>query len=60
MISRPLGFTIEFLAGIPSVIIGLWGILTLGPFLAKHVYPPIADPCPTCRSALFPQPGRER
>ena len=49
-ISRPLGFTIEILAGIPSVVIGLWGILTFGPWLAKHVYPVIARrTCPTCR-----------
>ena len=45
-ISRPLGFTIEILAGIPSVVIGLWGILTFGPWLAKNVYPVIADHMP--------------
>ncbi|HXY27519.1 MAG TPA: phosphate ABC transporter permease subunit PstC [Acidimicrobiales bacterium] len=45
-ISRPLGFTIEILAGIPSVVIGLWGILTFGPWLAKHVFPAIADHMP--------------
>jgi phosphate transport system permease protein len=44
--ARPLGFAIEMLAGIPSVIIGLWGIFTLGPFLAAHVYPIIADHMP--------------
>jgi phosphate transport system permease protein len=42
-ISRPLGFAIEILAGIPSVVIGLWGLLTFGPWLAKHVYPITAD-----------------
>ena len=45
-ISRPLGFAVELLAGFPSVIIGLWGVLTFGPFLATHVYPPIADHMP--------------
>jgi phosphate transport system permease protein len=45
-ISRPLGFAIDILAGIPSVIIGLWGVLTLGPLLAQHVYPPIANNMP--------------
>src|ERR1700722_11152960 len=45
-ITRPLGFAIEILAGIPSVVIGLWGLLALGPFLAKHVYPIIADHAP--------------
>ena len=50
-ISRPLGFAIEILAGIPSVVIGLWGLLTFGPWLATHVYPTWpASPttCPTC------------
>ena len=45
-ISRPLGFAIEILAGIPSVVIGLWGILTFGPWLAKNIYPIIADHAP--------------
>lgn len=33
-LSRPLGFAIEVLAGIPSVVIGLWGLLILAPLLA--------------------------
>jgi phosphate transport system permease protein len=45
-ISRPLGFTVEILAGIPSVVIGLWGILTFGPWLAGNVYPIIANNMP--------------
>jgi phosphate transport system permease protein len=45
-ISRPLGFAIEILAGIPSVVIGLWGILTFAPWLAKNIYPVIADHAP--------------
>ena len=45
-LSRPLAFAVEILAGVPSVIIGLWGVLTLGPYLAQHVYPVIADHMP--------------
>ena len=45
-VSRPLGVTVEILAGIPSVVLGLWGILTFGPWLAQHVYPVIADHMP--------------
>ena len=45
-ISRPLGFAVEMLAGIPSVVIGLWGMLTFGPCLAQHVYPIVADHMP--------------
>jgi phosphate transport system permease protein len=42
-ISRPLGYAIEILAGIPSVVIGLWGLLTFGPWLAKNIYPIVAS-----------------
>ncbi len=35
--------TMEVLAGIPSVIFGLWGALTFGPFLAKNFYPFVND-----------------
>jgi len=33
---RPL---FDLLAGIPSVLYGLWGFLTLGPLLGEYVYP---------------------
>ncbi|HEY3941835.1 MAG TPA: phosphate ABC transporter permease subunit PstC [Acidimicrobiales bacterium] len=45
-ISRPLGLALEVLAGIPSVVIGLWGLLTLGPILAHDVYPILGDHMP--------------
>jgi phosphate transport system permease protein len=38
-----LGLFLELLAGIPSVIVGLWGALTFGPFIAHHIAPLIAD-----------------
>ncbi len=60
-ISKPLGFTIEILAGIPSVVIGLWGILTFGPWLAKNVFPVIANNMPDVPVLrYFKQPGRRR
>src|SRR6185437_2625787 len=31
---RPIGLAIELLAGIPSIIYGMWGFFVLGPFLA--------------------------
>jgi len=34
---------VEMLAAIPSVVLGLWGILVLGPFMAAHVDPPLHD-----------------
>jgi phosphate transport system permease protein len=36
---RPIGMAIELLAGIPSIIYGMWGFFVLGPFLANHVQP---------------------
>ena len=45
-LSQPLGFFVEVLAGIPSVVVGLWGVLALGPFLARHVYPLVANHLP--------------
>ncbi len=46
VLSRTLGFAVEVLAGVPSVVIGLWGVFTLGPFLAHHVYPFISSHTP--------------
>jgi phosphate transport system permease protein len=37
-----LGIFLELLAGIPSVVYGLWGLITFGPLLAQHVYPALA------------------
>ena len=38
-----IGSLVEMLAAIPSVVLGLWGILVLGPFLANHVEPWLHD-----------------
>jgi phosphate transport system permease protein len=38
-----VGSLVEMLAAIPSVVLGLWGILVLGPFLANHVEPWLHD-----------------
>jgi phosphate transport system permease protein len=35
----PVGTAVELLAGIPSIIYGMWGLFVLVPFLAEHVYP---------------------
>jgi phosphate transport system permease protein len=35
----PVGTMVELLAAIPSVILGLWGILVFGPWLATHPEP---------------------
>src|SRR3982074_3138780 len=36
---RPIGLAIELLAGIPSIIYGMWGFFVLGPFLANTFQP---------------------
>jgi phosphate transport system permease protein len=57
-----VGPLVEMLAAIPSVILGFWGILVLGPFLQAHLEPflhstlgfiPIFGPTPTTGSGLF-------
>jgi phosphate transport system permease protein len=45
-LSSVVGLFLELLAGIPSVIIGLWGALTFGPFIAAHIAPWIARNAP--------------
>ncbi len=36
---RPIGIAIELLAGIPSIIYGIWGVFVFAPFLQEHVQP---------------------
>ncbi len=45
-LGRVVGLFLGTLAGIPSVIIGLWGALTIGPLLAHRVYPLLARLAP--------------
>ena len=35
----PVSTAIELLAGIPSIIYGMWGLYTLVPFMAKYIVP---------------------
>ncbi|KAF0102043.1 MAG: phosphate transport system permease protein [bacterium] len=36
---RPLGTAIELLAGVPSIIYGIWGLFVFAPLFAAHVQP---------------------
>jgi phosphate transport system permease protein len=45
-LSNAVGIFLELLAGIPSVIIGLWGALTFGPIIAHDITPYIARNMP--------------
>ena len=40
---RPIAIAIELLAGIPSIIYGIWGLFVFAPFLQKHVQPLLID-----------------
>lgn len=39
---RPLGIAIELLAGIPSIVYGIWGLLVFAPIFGTYVQPWIA------------------
>src|SRR6185503_3290521 len=41
-IARPVGFLVELLAAIPSVVYGLWGIFVLAPFMRQYIQPALA------------------
>jgi phosphate transport system permease protein len=38
---RPVGTAIELLAGIPSIIYGIWGLFVFAPFMQTYVQPPV-------------------
>ena len=40
---RPIGIAIELLAGIPSIVYGIWGLFVFAPFFQEHIQPWICD-----------------
>jgi len=40
-VNRVVGFLVELLAAIPSIVYGFWGIFALAPWLGEHVVPAI-------------------
>ena len=55
---RPIGVAIELLAGIPSIIYGIWGLFVFAPFLQQYVQPfliTVFGPIPVL-STLFAGP----
>jgi phosphate transport system permease protein len=40
---RTIGTAIELLAGIPSIIYGIWGLFVFAPFVQAHVQPALID-----------------
>jgi len=43
VIRPPIASLIEMLAAVPSVVVGLWGILVLGPFMRSDIEPFLHD-----------------
>jgi phosphate transport system permease protein len=40
---RPIAIAIELLAGIPSIIYGIWGLFVFAPFVQTHIQPFLID-----------------
>lgn len=40
-ISQPVAIAVELLAGIPSIVYGMWGLFVLAPWFAEHVQLPL-------------------
>ena len=40
---RPVGIAIELLAGIPSIIYGIWGLFVFAPWFQTHVQEPVIN-----------------
>jgi phosphate transport system permease protein len=40
---RPMGTAVELLAGVPSIIYGMWGLFVFAPFFADYVQPLLAN-----------------
>ena len=38
-LKKPLGIAIELLAGIPSIIYGMWGLFVFAPYFSEHIQP---------------------
>jgi phosphate transport system permease protein len=41
VLRRPIGTAVELLAGIPSIVYGMWGYLVFAPYFAAHVEVPL-------------------
>jgi phosphate transport system permease protein len=40
---RPMGTAVELLAGVPSIIYGMWGLFVFAPLFADHVQPVLKE-----------------
>jgi phosphate transport system permease protein len=42
-LKRPLGTAVELLAGVPSIIYGMWGLFVFAPLFADYIQPALAN-----------------
>ena len=47
ILRRPIGTAVELLAGIPSIVYGMWGLFVFAPFFAQHVQIPLMTAAPS-------------
>lgn len=40
-VNRVVGFVVELLAAVPSIVYGLWGLFALAPFMREYIVPPL-------------------
>ena len=63
MLRRPIGIAIELLAGIPSIIYGIWGLFVFAPWFQAHVQEPVinaVDDIPVLGTLFGGAPYRHR
>ncbi|HXQ10821.1 MAG TPA: phosphate ABC transporter permease subunit PstC, partial [Caulobacteraceae bacterium] len=46
LLRRPIGVAVELLAGIPSIVYGMWGLFVFAPFFANTIEVPIMTAAP--------------
>ena len=46
VLRRPIGVAVELLAGIPSIVYGMWGLFVFAPFFAMHIQLPLMMAAP--------------
>jgi phosphate transport system permease protein len=46
LLRRPIGVAVELLAGIPSIVYGMWGLFVLAPWFALHIQLPLMTAAP--------------
>ena len=45
-LSKPIAVAVELLAGIPSIVYGMWGLFVFAPWFAKNVQAPLVEAIP--------------